>query len=69
MRGDYFRWNLVSTYSSAVSDTVICLLFRPGVYKYHAAGHHGDEILYGDDNILGSSVRNLPHVKTWRLEF
>jgi len=69
IRGDYFRWSLISTYSSAVSNTVICLPFRPGVYKYHVAGHHGDEILYGDNNILRSSVRNLSRVKIWRLEF
>lgn len=69
IRGDNFRWSLVSTYSLAVSNTVICLPFRPGLYKYHVAGHHGDGILYCDNNTLGSSVRNLPHVKIGRLEF
>lgn len=69
MRGDYFRWNLVSTCSSAVLNSVMCLFFRPRVYKYHAEGPHGDEIWYGGANILGLSVRNLTHVKVWRLEF
>jgi hypothetical protein len=75
MRGVYFRWNHVSTCSSAVSNTVICLFFRPGVYKYHEEGHHGDEIWYGGANIFGALGKKLtsckvlaPRILRWLLD-